>query len=104
MYHGAGNTRKDESYTLDIILTSELCCGMGHEEVAAMKEQKLTLTVEEAGQLLGISRGTAYLAVSDGTIPTIRLATRLVVPRAALMNMLENAAQSAARTKPPKAA
>jgi excisionase family DNA binding protein len=55
--------------------------------------EKLTLTVEEAGKLLGISRGTAYQAASDGTIPTIRLARRLVVPRAALMRMLETAGQ-----------
>jgi excisionase family DNA binding protein len=53
--------------------------------------EKLTLTVEEAGKLLGISRNTAYQAASDGTIPTIRLARRLVVPRVALMRMLENA-------------
>jgi len=58
----------------------------------ANKMERLTMTVEEAGEVLGISRATAYMLASTGQIPTIRLGERrLVVPKAALMKMLENA-------------
>ena len=53
--------------------------------------QRLTMTVKEAGDALGISRATAYMLAGSGQIPTIRLGERrLVVPRAALMKMLES--------------
>ena len=39
-----------------------------------------TLTVEEAGRALGISRGSAYLAAKSGQLPTIRVGGRLLVP------------------------
>jgi excisionase family DNA binding protein len=48
----------------------------------------LTLTVEEAGRLLGISRGAAYRAAACGQIPTIRLGRRLLVPTARLHQLL----------------
>ena len=54
-----------------------------------MTEQRLTYTVEEAGRLLGISRGTAYAAARDGSLPTVRLGgRRLVVPRCRLEQLL----------------
>jgi excisionase family DNA binding protein len=57
-----------------------------------MKTERLTMTVKEAGDALGVSRATAYMLASTGQIPTIRLGERrLVVPRAALMKMLERA-------------
>lgn len=54
-------------------------------------EERLTYTVEEAGRLLGISRPQAYLMAKQGVIPTIRLGHRVVVPKAALLRMLDNA-------------
>jgi excisionase family DNA binding protein len=48
----------------------------------------LTLTVEEAGRLLGISRGAAYRAAACGQIPTIRVGRRLLVPTARLHQLL----------------
>jgi len=45
-------------------------------------------SVVRAGQILGISRSTAYAAVNDGEIPSIRLGRRLVVPTAPLLRML----------------
>jgi excisionase family DNA binding protein len=48
----------------------------------------LTLTVEEAGRLLGISRGAAYRAAACGQIPIIRLGRRLLVPTARLHQLL----------------
>jgi excisionase family DNA binding protein len=51
-------------------------------------EAKLTYTVEEAGQLLGVGRNTAYEAAAKGEIPTVRIGRRILVPRAALLAML----------------
>lgn len=48
-----------------------------------------TLTVEEAGRLLGIGRSLAYAAARDGSLPTIRLGKRILVPTAALLRMLD---------------
>jgi excisionase family DNA binding protein len=48
----------------------------------------LTLTVEEAGRLLGVSRGAAYRAAACGQIPTIRVGRRLLVPTAQLHQLL----------------
>jgi len=57
-----------------------------------MEEQKLTVTVEEAGRLLGISRGLAYEMARTGQLQTIRCgAKRLLVPRRALERLLEGA-------------
>jgi len=53
-----------------------------------MAELPLTLTVEEAGRLLGVSRGVAYEAARRGQLPTIRLGRRLLVPRPKLERML----------------
>lgn len=39
-----------------------------------------TMTVEEAGHLLGISRRSAYRAVAAGHLPVIRLGRRILVP------------------------
>jgi excisionase family DNA binding protein len=47
-----------------------------------------TMTVEAAGSALGISRSTAYEAVTRGEIPSIRVGRRLLVPTAAVRRML----------------
>jgi excisionase family DNA binding protein len=48
----------------------------------------LTLTVEQAGRLLGIGRSTAYEIVASGDLPSIRLRRRIVVPTAQLAERL----------------
>lgn len=48
----------------------------------------LTLTIEEAAKLLGVSRGLAYEAARRGELPTIRLGRRLLVPRARLLALV----------------
>jgi excisionase family DNA binding protein len=48
----------------------------------------LTVSVEEAGRMLGIGRGLAYEAAKRGQLPTIRLGRRLVVPRGKLEELL----------------
>jgi excisionase family DNA binding protein len=47
-----------------------------------------TVSVEEAGELLGISRRSAYRAAANGELPTLRLGRRLLVPTARLLEML----------------
>lgn len=51
--------------------------------------ERLALSVEEAGASLGVSRDLAYDLVACGTIPSVRLGRRLVVPRRALELALE---------------
>jgi excisionase family DNA binding protein len=50
--------------------------------------EALTLTVTEAAHLLRLSRNTAYAAAKRGDIPTVRIGRRLLVPRAALEELL----------------
>lgn len=52
------------------------------------RERPATMTVEQAGALLGISRRSAYRAAAAGHIPTIRLGRRILVPAAMLYRML----------------
>ncbi len=47
-----------------------------------------TYSVEQAGRILGISRGAAYAACRRGEIPVLRLGHRLLVPKPALARML----------------
>ena len=54
-----------------------------------MEEKKLTITGEEAGRILGISRGLAYQMAREGRIPTIRFGKRLVVPKQAIEHLLQ---------------
>lgn len=56
-----------------------------------IEAEKLVLTVTEAGALLGISRVQAYKMANEGIIPVIRFGRRMVVPKVALLKMLENA-------------
>lgn len=52
------------------------------------KVERATYSVQEAGELLGISRGSAYEAARSGEIPTLRFGSRLVVPKAPLDQMV----------------
>jgi excisionase family DNA binding protein len=61
------------------------------QEPADADLQKLTFKVEEAGRILGLSRGAAYARAKDGSLPTIRMGKRLLVPKAALDKMLMTA-------------
>lgn len=48
-----------------------------------------TISVEEAAQLLGISRPTAYQAVRTGDLPAIRVGKRWLIPRSRLEALLD---------------
>jgi len=53
-----------------------------------MTAERLTLTVEEASQLLGISRALGYDMARTGRLPVLRFGKRFVIPRKALDNLL----------------
>jgi excisionase family DNA binding protein len=53
-----------------------------------LKDLPPTITVEQAGEVLGISRRSAYRAATTGELPTIKLGRRLLVPTARLFDLL----------------
>ncbi|MEO6651528.1 MAG: helix-turn-helix domain-containing protein [Ilumatobacteraceae bacterium] len=50
-----------------------------------------TVTVSQAATMLGISRSSAYECVRLGSIPSIRLGRRIVIPRRAVDELLASA-------------
>ena len=52
-------------------------------------DDRLVLTIEEAGKLLGLGRSGTYEAARRGDIPTLRIGSRILVPKAALLKLLE---------------
>jgi excisionase family DNA binding protein len=55
-----------------------------------MQQERLTLTIEEAGELLGISRSLAYEMARNGRLPVLRFGKRMVVPKRAIEAMLDS--------------
>lgn len=47
------------------------------------------MTVDEAAAYLRISRGLAFAAVRDGTLPSVRVGRRILVPRRQLEALLD---------------
>lgn len=61
----------------------------GSVGAAPTSQERLTLTVEEAAAVLGISRAFAYDAVRRGEIPAIKIGRRILVPKLALNRLLD---------------
>jgi excisionase family DNA binding protein len=53
-----------------------------------LDELPLLLTVEEAAQVMRVSRNGAYNAVAEGTVPSIRIGRTIRIPRDALASTL----------------
>jgi excisionase family DNA binding protein len=64
-----------------------------------VSDSRLTISVEDAARLLGISRGLAYEAARRGELPVIRLGRRLLVPRARLLELVSPAEMREAVTQ-----
>jgi excisionase family DNA binding protein len=47
-----------------------------------------TLTVEQAAQMLGVSRNHAYAAVKARELPSLKLGRRVLIPTRPLLAML----------------
>jgi len=58
-----------------------------------------TLTVEAAGEIMGIGRNQAYEAVHRGDLPSIKIGKRILVPKALLERLLEGAPPSSRDSK-----
>ena len=61
------------------------CEGEGWE---AELRGRRTCSVEEAALFLEIGRSTAYAAARDGSLPSLRVAGRILVPTAKLLAMV----------------
>ena len=62
-----------------------------------MTTECLTVSVEDAGRILGYSRNTAYEAARRGELPTIRLGRKIRVPRVALQRLLDGVSPKPAK-------
>lgn len=51
--------------------------------------ESLVFTVEEARRLLRLSRGLMYDALRRNEIPNIRIGRRILIPRSALIRLLD---------------
>ena len=49
----------------------------------------MTLSVEHAARLIGISRTTAYRMVQSGELPAVKVGRRVLILKKPLMEMLE---------------
>ena len=56
------------------------------------QENTLVYSVVEVAALLGIGRSKAYELVRSGTIPSLRLGRRIVIPKLALSRFLAECA------------
>ena len=64
-----------------------------------MEERRLedfgdVLTAEEVAEVLRLGRNTVYDALRSGTIPSVRVGRRLLVPKHALERLLSGDPQS----------
>ncbi len=50
---------------------------------------RLTFTVSESAEILGVSRTTAYELVRSGALPCVRLGRRIVITRRTLEELLD---------------
>ena len=60
----------------------------------SINEDKLTYSVTQAGELLGIGRSAAYQGVRKGEIPSVTIGNRILVPKTALKRLLSEAGAS----------
>jgi excisionase family DNA binding protein len=55
----------------------------------APEEAPATVSVPAAGRVLGLGRNAAYRAAKDGSLPSIRVGGRVLVPKRALERLLD---------------
>lgn len=59
-----------------------------------MSENKMTVTVEEMAEMIGISRSVAYQLIKEKDFPVIRVSERrLIIPLKSLEKWLEEKAE-----------
>jgi excisionase family DNA binding protein len=60
--------------------------------IEEIHEERLTYSVQETAELLGLSVNGTYDAVRQKIIPSLRIGRRIVIPKAALEAKLANVA------------
>ena len=60
--------------------------------------ERVTVSVDEAAGMLGISRTSAYEYIRTGHLPAIRMGRRLLVPLKAIDDLLDGLVRSDATT------
>jgi excisionase family DNA binding protein len=58
------------------------------KSIGRSKMEKMVLSVEECCEVLGLSRNTLYERIADGSVPSVRLGKRILIPVAGLEKML----------------
>ncbi len=61
--------------------------------------RRMTMTVEEAAEVVGISRTSAYLCAARGELPTRRFGRRVVVLAAAFADAYDEARRDEESTR-----
>jgi len=61
------------------------------KETQMQDNEKLTLSAKQTATMLGLSLGSVYNGLLTGEIPCISIGRRKIIPRAALLRMLERA-------------
>ena len=65
-----------------------------------MQVERLTITVDEAAELLGISRALAYDMARTGKLPALRFGKRFVIPKKGIENLMQQAEKTATQEQP----
>ena len=63
---------------------------MNHEDYKSYDDLPLMLSVKELGAVLGISRTSAYELVHTKEIPSVKVGSRILVPKAKLIEWIES--------------
>ena len=58
---------------------------------AVAEEERLTWTVGETAQRLGVKLSSVYAYVEAGVLPAVRLGGRVLIPRAAVLALVDRA-------------
>jgi excisionase family DNA binding protein len=69
--------------------------------MSAPATTRLTCTVDEVAELLGISRGKAYECVKAGQLRSVQIGRRILVPRTAIDEFLAGKTKTAADERAP---
>ena len=71
-----------------LAMVREVIEDQGPKVLAAKWSSRNTFKIQEAAEILGISRWSAYYAFKRGELPGIKLGKRILIPRHALEKML----------------
>ena len=61
----------------------------------AVNDKRATMSVDETAEVLGVSRDLIYAAVHDGSLPSIRVGSRILIPRGKVLALLGEDAEQA---------